>query len=153
MKTPLILITYGLSQKLCTWEEDGVHRLPLFNEPALATLFLKAFNEHMGELLEDKEPPQIQVCESPQYALDMVKMLGIVAPDITIVYNAAPIGEDPHAAIAEISGQFQEAATTINKYYDLEEATEIFQDLVESSAPIGADPDGNGKLLSDESSE
>lgn len=131
MKTPLILITYGLSRKLCTWEEDGVHKLPLFNEPVLALLFLKKFEEHMGSLIEDRDPPQIQVCEKPQYALDMLKMIGVLAPLTTIIYNASPIGEDPDEAISQVAGQFQDAATVINKYYELDEATEIFQSLVD----------------------
>lgn len=131
MKTPLILITYGLSLKLCTWEEDGIHKLPLFSEPVLALLFLKKFEEHIGSLIENREPPQIQVCENPKHALDMLKMLGILAPSITIVYNASPIGEDPHEAISGVAGQFQDVATVINKHYELDEATEIFQSLVD----------------------
>lgn len=131
MKVPLILITYGFSQKLCTWEEEGVHKLPFFGEPVLAALFVKSFNTHMGPLLEDKEMPQIQICENPRYALDMLRMIGTLAPGTIIVYNAAPIGEDPHEAVAKVAGQFQDLATVVNKEYDLEEATEIFQGLVD----------------------
>lgn len=133
MKVPLILITYGFSQKLCTWEEEGVHKLPLFSEPVLASLFVKSFNTHMGPMLEDKEMPQIQVCDNPRHALDMIRVIGTVAPEVTIVYNAPPIGEDPHEAIGKVAGQFQDLATVINKHYDLEEATEVFQSLVDES--------------------
>jgi hypothetical protein len=75
--------------------------------------------------------PQIQICENPRYALDMLRMIGTLAPGTIIVYNAAPIGEDPHEAVSKVAGQFQDLATVVNKEYDLEEATEIFQGLVD----------------------
>ena len=134
MKTPLILITYGFSQKLCTWEEEGVHKLPFFGEPVLASLFVKSFNKHMASMLDGQEPPQIQVCEEPRYALDMLRLIGTISPNVTIVYNAAPIGEDPHDAIGKVAGQFQDLATVINKHYDLDEATEIFEKLVDQES-------------------
>jgi hypothetical protein len=131
MKIPLILVTYGITQKLCTWEEEGVHKLPLFNEPALASLFVESFNTHMGEMLEDKEAPQIQICENPRYALDMLRVIGMIAPEAIIVYNPIPIGEDAYEAVEKIAGQFQDIATVVNKEYSLEETTEIFQKLVD----------------------
>lgn len=131
MKTPLILVTYGISQKLCTWEEEGVHKLPFFGEPVLASLFVKSFNTHMGPLIKDKEMPQVQVCDNPRYALDMLRVIGTMEPGIIIVYNAAPIGEDPHEAISKVAGQFQDLATVVNKEYALDEATEVFQELVD----------------------
>lgn len=132
MKIPLILITYGYTQKLCTWEEEGVHKLPFFGEPVLADLFLNSFKKHMGSLLEDKEDLVIQVCDEAKYALDMLRMIGMVAPAAVIIYNAAPIGEDPHEAIGKVAGQFQDRATTINKHFELDEATEIFEKLAEN---------------------
>ena len=144
MKIPLILITYGLSRKLCTWEERGVHKLPFFSEPVLASLFVKSFKAHMGPLLKNKENPQIQVCEKPRYALDMLRVIGTIAQGVIVVYNPAPIGEkDPQAAIGKVAGQFQDFATVVNKEYDLEEATEIFQKLVDESPesePESSDP-------------
>ena len=94
----------------------------------------------MGSLIKDKESPQIQVCEKPQYALDMLQMIGIIAPSTTIVHNASPIGEDPHEAVSKVAGQFQDIAVIINKYYDLDEAIEVFQILVEE---ISSTPDSD----------
>jgi hypothetical protein len=131
MKVPLILITYGFSQKLLTWEEEGVHKLPFFGEPVLASLFLTKFKEHMGPMLEDKEPPQVQVCDNPRHGLDMLRLIGIIDPSIIIVYNPPPIGEDPQEAIGKVANQFQDMATVINKHFDLEEATAVFQSMVD----------------------
>ena len=127
MKTPLILITYGFTKKLCTWEEDNIHKVPFFSEPILASLFISSFKKHMKEFIKDKDQLQIQVCNNPQHVLDMLKIISVVAPTITIVYNPSPIGEDPYDAIEKISCQFQNSETTINKYYDIEEAIEVFQ--------------------------
>jgi len=129
MRLPLIVITYGFTPKLCSWEDKGTHKLPFFNEPAIAQLFLDSYEDKMGELLNDKEKLQIQLCQNSQHALDMMKIIGTVAPDAKIIYNAAPLVENPQEAIQKVAHQFQDVATVVNKEYDIEEATEILNEL------------------------
>lgn len=133
MQLPLIVITYGFTPKLCSWEDNGTHKLPFFNEPMLAQLFLDSYKEAMGELLKDKEELQIQLCHNSQHALDMMKIIGTVAPSAKIIFNAAPLVEDPQEAIQKVANQFSSLATTINKEYDIEEATEIINALHQES--------------------
>jgi hypothetical protein len=133
MRLPLIVITYGFTPKLCSWEDNGVHKLPFFNEPILAQLFIESYEQKMGELLKDKDQLQIQLCENPQHALDMMKIIGTVAPDAKIIFNAAPLVDDPQEAVQKVAGQFNNIATVINKEYDIEEATNIINELHQES--------------------
>tara|TARA_R110000751_G_scaffold298207_3_gene408092 strand:- start:63 stop:491 length:429 start_codon:yes stop_codon:yes gene_type:complete len=142
MRLPLIVITYGFTPKLCSWEDNGIHKLPFFNEPLLAQLFLDSYQNNMGELLKGKEPLQIQLCQDAQHALDMMKIVGTVAPDAQIIFNAAPLVENPEEVIQKVAGQFQDIATVINKEYDIEEATEIINELVQESK---SGPDSNSE--------
>lgn len=132
MQIPIILITYGFSNKLCTYEKDGIHILPLFNEPAIASLFLDSFKTTMQEMLGEREPPQLQICNKSQYMMDILTIVGITDPTTQILYNAAPILEDPEAAIAAIIREFTSTATRVNKPYTLEEAIEVFQEMSKS---------------------
>lgn len=127
MKTPLILITYGLSQKLCTWEEDNIIKLPIFSEPVLAREFVKSFKSQFKHLLVDKDDLQIQVCNNPNHATDMLKMIGIIQPLVNIIYNPSPIGKDPEEAVGKLASQFTDMATTINKTYNIEEAVDALE--------------------------
>lgn len=136
MKIPIILITYGFSNKLCTYEKNGVHILPLFNEPAIASLFLDSFRTTMQEILGERELPQLQICHKAQYMIDVLTIVGITDPTTQILYNAAPILEDPEAAIAKIMREFTSTATRVNKPYTLEEAIEVFQEI---SEPVDSD--------------
>lgn len=127
MKTPLLLITYGLSQKLCTWEENNIIKLPIFSEPVLASEFVKSFKTHFKHLLEGREELQIQICNNPKHALDMVKMIGIIQPLVSIIYNPSPMGQEPEEAVAKLASQFTDLATVINKTYNIEEAVEALE--------------------------
>jgi len=129
MKTPLILLTYGFTQKLCTWEEDNIIYLPIFSEPLLATKFLNKFKLNLGELLADKEELQIQVCNNVEHAIDMIKMIGLLQPLAQIKYNPTPLGEDPEEAVEKIAGQFTDTATVINRTYNLEQALEALETI------------------------
>lgn len=75
----------------------------------------------MAELLDDKEPLEIQICAKIEHAIDVFKVVATTTPNITIVYNAAPIVEDPQAAIGKIADQLQSTATVINKEYAIDE--------------------------------
>jgi len=134
MKMPIILITYGFTQKLCTWQEDDIVKLPLFSEPSIALEFIKCFKVNFKEVLNDKDDLQIQVCENPKHAFDMLSMIGMIQPKTQVVYNATPPGEDPVELISKISSQFSDMATVINKQYELDELLPIIADLVEKSA-------------------
>lgn len=127
MKTPLILITYGLSQKLCTWEENNIIKLPIFSEPVLAAEFVKSFRAHFKNLLEDKEDLQIQICNNPKHALDMIKMIGIIQPLVNIIYNPSPMGQEPEEAVAKLANQFTDMATVVNRHYNIEQAVEALE--------------------------
>ena len=124
MKTPLLLITYGLSQKLCTWEENNIIKLPIFSEPILASEFVSSFKKHFKHLLVGKEDLQVQICNNPKHALDMIKMIGIIQPLVNIVYNSSPMGQDPEEAVGKLANQFTDTATVINRIYNIEEAVE-----------------------------
>jgi hypothetical protein len=131
MKIPIILITYGFSNKLCTYEKDDMHILPLFNEPAIASLFLDSFRTTVREMLGERELPQLQICHKAQYMIDVLTIVGITDPTIQILYNAAPISDDPEAAIATVMQEFTSTVTSVNKSYTLEEAIEVFQEASE----------------------
>jgi hypothetical protein len=128
MKTPLILLTYGFTQKLCTWEEDNIIYLPIFSEPSLASIFLSKFKLNLDQLLADKEELQIQVCDDVQHAIDMIKMIGLLQPLVQIKYNPTPLGEDAEQVVEKIAGQFTRAETVINRTYNLEQAIEALED-------------------------
>lgn len=133
MKTPLLLLTYGMTQKLCTWEEDGIIRLPIFSEAALAYEFVKSFKNYFKQLIQDKEELQVQVCANPVHATDMLKMIGIIQPMVTIIYNPSPIGSDPEESISKIANQFSDIATVINKQYTLAEAVEALDNFIKQN--------------------
>lgn len=133
MKTPLILLTYGFTQKLCTWEEDNIIYLPIFSEPSLTSIFLSKFKLSLGQLLTDKEELQIQVCNDLQHSIDMIKMIGLLQPLVQIKYNPTPIGEDAEQVVEKIAGQFTGAETVINRTYSLEQAVEALEGALEDA--------------------
>lgn len=132
MQVPFILITYGFSQKVFVFEQDGVVNLPIFSDPVLASLFIKSTKETMQDLLQDKEDLQTQVCSEVNHAINMFQAIGIITPNITIIFNAPPIDEDPQLAISKVAQHLTSAATTINKHYDLEELGEALAELSDS---------------------
>jgi len=127
MRIPLILITYGLSKKLCTWEEDGILKLPIFSEPILASEFVKSFKSLFKDLLIDKEELQIQICNNTKYATDMLKMIGVLQPLVNIIYNPSPLGQDAEEAIGKLAKHFSNMETIINKSYSIEEAIGVIE--------------------------
>lgn len=134
LRTPFILMTYGFSQKLFSYEENGVLKLPIFGEAILVSIFRKSIEEQMDGLLDDKEPLEIQICEKMEHAIDIFKVVATATPNITIVYNAAPIVEDPQAEIGKIANQLQSPATVINREYAIDEWLEELEGHVESSS-------------------
>lgn len=133
MKTPLLLLTYGMTQKLCTWEEDGIIKLPIFSEAVLAYEFVKSFKKYFKQLMQDKEELQIQVCANPAHATDMLKMVGIIQPLATIIYNPSPMGLDPEESISKMANQFNDIATVINKQYTLAEAVDELDNFIQQN--------------------
>ena len=134
MKLPIILITYGFTQKLCTWEEnDEIVRLPLFSEPSIAMEFIKYFKIHFKDILKDKDDLQVQVCNNYKHAFDMLSMIGMIQPKTRVIYNSTPLGEDPVEIISKISSQFSDVATVINKNYELDEILPILADKAEEA--------------------
>ena len=132
MKPPFILITYGFSKKLFTYEEEGAHKLPIFGEASLASLFINSARHKMEEFLEEQSL-QIQICGKIEHAIDMFKMIAIVNPEVTIFYNAAPLVDDPQEAIGKIAGQFESLATIINREYTIDDWITSLEDQSESS--------------------
>lgn len=118
MKTPLIFITYGFTNKICTFEEDGTHKMPIFSKPELSSLFIKDFKRQMGDMLDDKDQLEMQICDNKKYMSDILHMISIVDPNIIIVYNPLPIGD-----ISEVEELKYDAE---NKSYALHEIIEIF---------------------------
>lgn len=133
MKPPFILITYGFSKKLFTYEEEGVHKLPIFGEATLASLFINSARQKMEEFLAGQSL-QIQICGKIEHAIDMFKMIMVINPEITIFYNAAPLVDDPQKAIGKIVGQLESLATVINKEYALDNWIELLEDQTESES-------------------
>lgn len=133
IKSPFILITYGFSQRLFTFEQEGVHKLPIFGEPVLTSLFLKSAKQTMSELLEDKEELQAQICGKIQHAIDMFKIIALTNPGVTVVYNAAPLVEDPQEEIGKVAKQFSSLATVINREYALDDWQEVLESQANSS--------------------
>lgn len=126
MNAPLIFITYGFTKKICSWEENGIQKVPVFDNALLASIFVESFRE----TVIDKEPPQPQICTNKQYAMDIIKMINIITSqlqqNVTIIRNPLPINRDPDETISKIAkdlGSF----TVINKEYDIEEALEALQ--------------------------
>lgn len=131
MKPPFILITYGFSKKLFTYEEKGVHKLPIFSEAPLASLFINSARKKMEEFLVGQSL-QIQICGKIEHAIDMFKMIMVVNPEVTIFYNAAPLVDDPQEAIGKIAEQLSSVTTIINREYTLDSWIELLEDQIES---------------------
>lgn len=91
MKTPLMFITYGYKMALCTWEENGIHRLPLFDNAELASKFISHFEEKMQSLLDDKEKLQVQICDDNKKAVDIFNTIAMIDQSIIITYNPEDI--------------------------------------------------------------
>lgn len=134
MKAPFIVITYGFSQKLFSYEEEGVHKLPIFGEAILAYIFLKSAKEKMEEFLGGKDPLQVQICGKQRHAIDMFRIVAVTTPGVTLVYNAAPMVEDPQAAVGKIAKELQSPATVINREYAIDDwIEELAKDQSEES--------------------
>ena len=124
MKTPLILITYGISKKLCTWEEDGNMKLPVFSEPVLASEFVEDFKSNFKQLLAGKEELQTQVCMENRYASDMMQVIGMINPQVEVIYNSTPLSQDPEQVVARLAKHFTAGEVLINKKYSIQEAVQ-----------------------------
>jgi hypothetical protein len=128
MNVPLILITYGFENKLFSYEDEGVLKLPIFEEPALADLFLKSVKENLKELLKEKDELRIQVCSKIEHAVDVFRIVGTIAPMAIIMFNAAPLVEDPETAVGEIARQFKTIETVINREIALDDWIELLEE-------------------------
>jgi len=127
MKTPLILITYGISKKLCTWEENGIMKLPVFSEPILAREFVNDFKSNFKQLLVGKEELQTQVCVENRHASDMMQVIGMINPQVEVIYNSPPLSQDPEqvvAKLAKLAKHFTAGEVSINKKYSIQEAVQ-----------------------------
>lgn len=105
MKAPLIFITYGLTKRICSYEENEVHKIPVFTDLELAYKFTKEFQQ----IISDEETAQPQICNNDQYILDILKLINIKVGNLKVSYN---IGGDDH------------------KEYDIDEAIEIIESSI-----------------------
>lgn len=123
VQAPLILITYGFSKRLFSYEQDGIHKLPIFSDPIIASVFLKSINVSMDALLEGEEDLQIQICDDTTHASDLFKMISLINPNIIVVFNAPPL-------IEEMKIQIENAGSCLigSREYSLDELQESIID-------------------------
>lgn len=85
MKAPLIFITYGLTNKICSFEENGIHKIPIFENLELAAAFVREF-EKLGNELQ-REKPQPQICNDNRHILDIFTLISIMVQNPIISLN------------------------------------------------------------------
>lgn len=103
MKAPLVFITYGFTNKICSFEENGIHKIPVFEDSELAAGFVEEFRKIIAH---DSEKPCPQICDNKQHILDILTLICISGQNPIISLN---IGSDSHTE------------------YEIDEAIEIIQ--------------------------
>jgi hypothetical protein len=95
MKIPLIFITYGFTNKICSFEENGVHKIPVFEDPDLAAKFAEEFRKIItyNRLHRDVEEPCPQICDNKQHVLDILTLICVKEQNPIVSLN---IGGDDH---------------------------------------------------------
>lgn len=95
MKLPFIILSYGdfeENKKLFSYENEGVHILPIFSSPDIAQIFIRGMTRTLKEL-GDNRVLVPQVCSELRYAHSMLVTIATIASDLTtIIFDPAPPG-------------------------------------------------------------
>lgn len=87
MKTPFFLISFGdftVTKRLFFYEKNGTCMLPVFNEPIIASRFMKDIMERMREL-GDERLLTLQICHNPDSAIEMFTVIMTYITDLRYV--------------------------------------------------------------------
>lgn len=133
MKLPFIALSYGdfnENKKLFSYENEGVHTLPIFSDPSVAEMFIRGMSRAL-ESVGDTRALVPQVCSDPKHAHSMFVTICTIAPDMnTVAIDPAP----PGALDINLAGA-GEGAVLIQQKVPIEEIIEDLQVELGMSPP------------------
>lgn len=110
MKLPLIILSYGNFEdykKLFSYEEDGVHILPLFTNADSAQKFIIRMTKTLRDF-GDNRTLVPQLCSHAQHAYSMLVTISALMPDLTTVTFDPNSSESSSYRIDEVIKQLHD---------------------------------------------
>lgn len=143
MQIPFIILSYNSfeeNKKLFSYERDGIHTLPIFNDASRAMKFAESMTQTLREQFGDDRILQTQICSSPKMALRMFESISAYSPDLLKVVI------DPNTPVRDSDGLSDlDNMSWIEDFRDIDDIIEELQDWVSVDKEIEkGEPESNG---------